>query len=233
MKLKFLAVATLVLANVCAHADTVALWDYSTSSTKATYTANQGSFNTVGNIKVAATFPDGVTDKALGTDTYAAQGTGNLTQGVQFNIDTTGYTDLVFSFAQRNSATASAWTELQYTVDGSTWLMAKDFFMDPSNSTKFVSGLTFDFTGITTVENNTAFGVRLLTMFAPGTSAYAATGTGSNYGTAGTIRYDNVLLSGTAIPDGPVDPVPEPHTYALMLGGLLALGVVARRRRAN
>jgi len=233
MKLHFLAVATLALANVCAHADTVALWDYSATptSTKQTQSANGASFNTVGSITTS--FAAGVSNQALNTAGYAAQGAGSLTQGVQYNIDTTGYTDLVLTFAQRNSATASAWTELQYTVDGSTWTKATDFFMSTAQSTTFVTGLTYDFTGITAAENNSSFGVRLLTMFAPGTSAYAATGTGSTYGAAGTIRYDNVTLTGDAIPDVPVDPVPEPHTYALMLGGLLALGVVARRRRAN
>ncbi|NCT84199.1 MAG: PEP-CTERM sorting domain-containing protein [Comamonadaceae bacterium] len=169
------------------------------------------------------------TGSAFNTTSYAAQGTGDLTRGVQFMIDTSGYTDLVLSFSQRNSNTASAWTALQYTVDGSTWLNATTFLMPSAKSATFVDGLSFDFSGILDANNNESFGIRFLATFAPGTSAYLPT-SGTSYGTSGTIRYDNVLLSGTAIPE--TAPIPEPHSYALMLAGLGVVGLVARRRRA-
>jgi hypothetical protein len=232
MKYRLLALAAFAVTSFQAHADVVALWDYSKTptSTKQTQSANGASFATVGGITTS--FVAGVTNQALNTATYAAQGAGNLTRGVQFLIDTTGYTDLVLTFAQRNSATASAWTTLQYTTDGSSWLTATSFQMPAAQATLFVSGLTYDFTNVVGVNNNENFGIRLLASFAPGTNAYLATGTGSTYGTAGTIRYDNLLLSGNAIPD--VTPaVPEPQTYALMLAGIAAVGLIARRRRAR
>jgi PEP-CTERM motif len=216
----------LVFASFQAQADIVALWDYTVQSTKQTQSANGASFAALGG--VVTSFSTGVGPGfALNTSTYAAQGTGNLTRGVQYLIDTSGYTDLVLSFAQRNSATASAWTTLLYTLDGSSWTQATTFQMPAAASTTFVSGLTYDFSNISGANDNPDFGVQLLSSFAPGTNAYAATGAGSSYGTAGTIRYDNVLLSGTAI----ADPVPEPQTYALMLAGLGLMGFVARRRR--
>ena len=153
-----------------------------------------------------------------------------MTRGVQYMVDTTGYTDLVLSFAQRNSATASAWTTLQYTLDGSSWTTVASFQMPAASSTLFVQGLTYDFSSITGANNNETFGIQLLASFAPGTSGYLATGNGSTYGTAGTIRYDNVLFSGTAIPEGPVDPIPEPSTYAMLLAGVGVISLLARRR---
>ncbi|XHS79062.1 PEP-CTERM sorting domain-containing protein [Burkholderiaceae bacterium UC74_6] len=239
MKLKFLPLIALAVANVCAHADTVTRWAYddTPTTTKFTESANGGRFSTVGSITTS--FATGVASapyaatQALNTAGYAAQGAGSLSQGVEFDIDTSGYTNLVLSFNQRNSSTASAWTELQYTVNGTDWLVATDLKMSVTDAS-FVS-VSYDFSSISDANNNASFGVRMLSMFAPGTSAYVASGTTGtttvNYSPNGTIRYDNVLLAGTAITD--TSPVPEPHTYTLMLGGLMAFGLVARRRRAN
>lgn len=237
MKLRLLSLAALAAASVSAQADTIGLWDFNSFSCsspcstlpKATQTANGGTLSAVGAITFSSAGGFG-TGSALNTTTYAAQGTGSLTRGVQFTIDTTGYTDISLSFAQRNSATASAWTTLLYTLDGSAWQTATSFQMPASQSTTFVGGIGYDFSAITGANNNEHFGIQLLTSFAPGTSAYAATGATSSYGTAGTIRYDNVLFSGNAIPDTPL-PVPEPQTYALMLGGMAVVGLLARRRR--
>lgn len=236
MTLRILALASLTLASVAASADTVALWDFNTFSCssactvtpKATATANGGVLSTVGAITFTSAGGSGA-GSALNTTTYASQGTGNLTRGVQFMVDTSGYTDLVLSFAQRNSATASAWTTLRYTVDGSNWLDATSFQMPAASATTFVNGITYDFSAISSADNNASFGIQLLTSFAPSASTYLATGNGSTYGTGGTIRYDNVLFSGTAIPDAPL-PIPEPETYALMLAGLAAISLIARRR---
>lgn len=226
MQLRTLALAAFAAVTFHAQADTVALWDYSATptTTKQTQSANGASFAAIGG--VVTSFASGVTNQALNTSTYAAQGAGDMTRGVQFMVDTSGYTDLVLSFAQRNSATASAWTTLQYTLDGSTWTTATSFQMPAASSTLFVQGITFDFSSITGANDNENFGIQLLASFAPGTSAYLATGATSAYGTSGTIRYDNVMFSGTAI----ADPVPEPGTYAMLLAGLGFVGLLARRR---
>jgi hypothetical protein len=52
------------------------------------------------------------------------------------------------------------------------------------------------------------------------------------------LRFGNayIIAAGTstgAVPTGPVAPVPEPSTYALMLAGLAAVAFAARRRRAT
>ena len=226
MHLRLLALAALSATTLQAHADIVALWDYNTSSTKHTQSANGASFSTVGG--ATTTFAAGVgSGQALNTTTYAAQGTGNLSRGVQYMINTSGYTDLVLTFAQRNSNTASAWTTLRYTLDGSTWTTATSFQMPSASATTFVSGITYNFATIAGANDNSSFGIQLLASFAPSSNAYLPT-SGASYGTSGTIRYDNVLLSGTAIPEAL--PVPEPETCALMLAGLAVISLVARRR---
>lgn len=222
-----LTLLALAAASFSAHADVVALWDYNNGSTKHTQSANGAKFSTVGGVTTALVSGLGA-GQALNTTTYAGQGTGNLTRGVQYMIDTTGYTDLVLSFAQRNSSTASAWTTLLYTIDGgSAWTALTSF---QNNSTNFITGVGYDFSALDGVNNNELFGIRLLASFAPNTNAYQATS--GSYGTGGTIRYDNVMLSGTAIPEVEPEPLPEPASWALSLAGLGAIGLVARRRRA-
>ncbi|MFT7775743.1 PEP-CTERM sorting domain-containing protein [Roseateles sp.] len=239
MQIRTLALAAFAAASFHAQADTVALWDFNTFSCSSACTdlpkgatANGGKMSMVGGATFTSAGGSG-TGSAFNTTTYAAQGAGDLTRGVQFMVDTSGYTDLVLSFSQRNSDTASAWTALQYTVDGSTWLNATTFLMPSNKSTSFVDGLRFDFSSILEANNNESFGVRFLATFAPGTSEYIGTkdSLASAYRTSGTIRYDNVMFSGTAIPD--TAPIPEPQTYALMLAGLAAVGLLARRRRAG
>lgn len=238
MNIRLLAFAALAVASVQAHADTVALWDFNTyacssactTPPKATQTANGGALSALAGTTFTSAGGSG-TGSAFNTSTYAAQGAGSLTRGIQFMIDTTGYTDLVLTFDQRNSNTASAWTTLQYTVDGSNWLSATSFLMPTNKATTFVTGLTFDFSNIAETNDNASFGIRLLASFAPGTSTYQLTAGTSPYNVSGTIRYDNVLLSGDALPDLP-PAVPEPQTSALMLGGLAAVGLLARRRRS-
>jgi hypothetical protein len=239
MKLKSFLLAAGLLLTGLAQADTVALWSYSADrngvySTKPTYTDNgNASFEALG---VSTTFvsQSGSSDptagsQALNTAGYAAQGTGDRTTGVRFSIDTTGFQDIVLTFDQRNSATASSWTALQYTLDGENWIEATTFRM--LRDSVFVKGLGFDFSNIAGVDNNANFAVQLVSMFAPGTQAYSATGATSNYGTAGTIRYDMVQFVGSLIPEVDVPEVPEPASIALTLVALGAMGVSIRRRK--
>ena len=239
MKFPAFLLAAGLLISGAAQADTVALWTYSPDrngviSTKPTYTDHgDAGFNTVGNVSTTFVSQSGSSDTtpssmALNTAGYAAQGTGDRTSGVQFSVDTTGFENLFFSFDQRNSATASAWTVLLYTLDGENWLEATTFKM--LRDSTFVKGLGYDFSQVSGVADNANFAIQLLSMFAPGTSSYAATGSG-NYGTAGTIRYDVVSFTGTLIPEVEIPEVPEPASLALTLGALGVMAATMRRRK--
>lgn len=234
----FLAAAALIASSAQATPVAIAQWDYNTDSTKQTFSMNGASFKTVGG--VTTSFVSGSSDRgssdpgspnrALNTTGYGsgatAGTTGNMTRGVQFMIDTSGYTDVIFSFDQRNSNTGSAWTALLYTLDdGDSWTKATQFQISGTN---FLNNRSFSFADIEGADNNPLFGIQLVAMFAPGTSSYV--GAGGAFGTAGTVRYDMVTLSGTEIIEAVI---PEPSSVALLMAGLGGIGVVSRRRRPS
>ncbi|UXH77368.1 PEPxxWA-CTERM sorting domain-containing protein [Roseateles amylovorans] len=230
MNFKPLLLAAAAFIALSANATVVAQWDYNKGSTKHSVSQNGASFSTLGGVTTTFVSQSGSSDpnagQAMNTTTYGGATTGNMTRGVQYGIDTSGYEHLVLSFDQRNSSTASAWTALLYTVDGENWSQATTFHMTTDGS--FVKGLSYDFSSVTGAANNESFAIRLVSMFAPGLSSYL--GTSGNYASGGTIRYDMVTLSGTEIV---ASAVPEPASIALMLAGLGLVGVAARRRRQD
>lgn len=170
--------------------------------------------------------PDADNFGAVNTASYAGQGTGDKTRGLQFMVNTTGFQDLSFSFDQRISATASAYTALLYTLDSETWNHAQTYQITKDSS--WFNSFKFDFSRVAGVADNELFGIQLVSSFAPGTQQYK-TASASNYSTSGTMRYDMVSFSGNLIPEP--SPVPEPAGLALLLGAGAA-ALAARRRRA-
>lgn len=164
---------------------------------------------------------------AWSTTTYPEQGLASGTAGVQFNVSTLGYNTIAISWENRNSNTAANRTRLQYTINGTDWL---NFEASDANATNINDGnpagfdngryitdaadwyfRTADFSGITSVEQNPLFAVRLVTEFADGTN-YAATTTGSSYASNSTIRFENVTFTGIAgTPDPTITSVLMPQ----------------------
>ncbi len=148
------------------------------------------------------------TDPATGDDsgwnitTFAAQGTGNKTRGVQFLVSTVGYENIQVRWDQRHSNTAPRHVQFQYTTNGSTWVDFGALFVGSSGDFWF-NNRTVNLSSITAANNNPNFGFRIVAAFdpVPGTS-YTASNTGSTYGTGGTWRFDMVTVLGT-LPNNP------------------------------
>ena len=170
------------------------------------------------------TAPTGSNDSGGQTTTYAAQGAGNKSRGVQSLLDTTGFGSVIVSWDQRLSNTASRYTQFQYTTDGTTFVDATAGLFTGAAGDTWYNNRSVDLTRAAGAANNANFGFRIIAAFAPATSSYAAATTGSSYATTGTHRFDRVTVNVTA--------VPEPESYALMPAGRGATGLLVARRRA-
>ena len=205
---------------------TVALWNYNTiTGAPASPAADigTGSSQVIGSMVVAtaATGMDPVINNGCGTQNglnpgawafTATPGLTNESSGVQYNASTVGIQNILFTWDQRWSNTASNTVRLQYTLDGTTWT---NFTMTTANTT-FCNGsidngrfqnngvgdqyrrIKADFSAIIGANNNANFGVRILAAYYQSTTEFRQTATPTSIATAGTWRFDNVSIQGGA-----------------------------------
>ena len=136
------------------------------------------------------------------TTSYPGAATNNRTAGVQFSVDTSGYTNVWLSWAQRHSDTASRYCRLLYTVDGYTWLEGRVIEMTTGG---VWSNVVADLGAVAGAANNPAFGFQIVTEFestatGAGANRYLPTAAGSSYSSSGTIRFDLVTVNGIRLP---------------------------------
>jgi hypothetical protein len=206
--------------------NTIAVWNYNTiTGTPATPIADigTGSSQAVGSLVVAtaATGMDPIINNGCGAQNGTAPGawsftanpgTTNESSGVQYNASTVGYQNILFTWDQRWSNTATNTVRVQYTLDGTTWT---NFTMTSANTT-FCNGtidngrfqnngfgdqyrrISVNFTAITGANNNANFGVRILAANYQSTTEFRQTSNPTLIATAGTWRFDNVSFQGLA-----------------------------------
>jgi hypothetical protein len=238
MPKKLLVSMTLVAIASAANADTLVRFNFnsnpadaSTSTGSIAPSFGAGTASLVGGVTGAFASGVGSTDLTATDNTgwqttgYAVASTGDKTRGVQFLINTTGYNNVVFSYDLRHSNTSSQWEQVQYTLNGTSFIDIAQFSVAVGDA--WANGRTVDLSGIAGVANNANFGVRVLSTFAPSSTNYAASTVGSNYGAAGTWRFDNVAVTGSVV----VASVPEADGVAVALAGFAALCFVTRRQR--
>ena len=169
------------------------------------------------------TFVAGLTtatgDKAYNTSHYPAAGVGNMGAGLGFAVSTVGFQNVVISWDDKRSNTAANSEVLQYSLDGTNFTTFGGV-MRTTNATTF-NHHDVDLSSILGANGDANFAFRVVTAF---DTATAYVGTVSTYGTAGTIRFDNVTVKA-------VTAVPEPESYAMLLAGLGLVGALVRRRK--
>lgn len=223
--------AAAVSSAVCA--DVVTQWNFNGQTFTTTPSVGAGSVSSQNGVSFAdgsgsanggSSDPAGSasTNRGLQTTGYSAQGTNSGLSGVRFDVSTVGYDSVIVSWDQRHSNTSSRYVQLQYSTDGTNFSAAgltnDGIFLGTAGDTWF-NGRTVDLSSIAGVANNASFAFRIVAIFAPTTSAYAASNGASSYAGSGTWRFDMVTVSGSTIP-GP---------GALALFGCATL--LTRRRR--
>jgi len=171
-------------------------------STTATYAA--------GSTNDPATSTD---DSGWNTSHFVGQGTGNKTAGVQFNVSTLGYSNVVIRLDLRVSSTASKYYRLQYSTDGANFAdySAPIIANVVSSTGSYYEAQTNSLAAIAGVKNNFNFAFRIVSEFentatGGGTANYVTTFGTNSYSTSGTVRFDLVTVSGTPIPGANTPP---------------------------
>jgi hypothetical protein len=165
---------------------------------------------------VAAELVNGVagsSDRATINKAVSVKGATGQFTGLQFAVSTVGKKEVKVFWDIAASGSASKFTRFQYTLDVTVtepvWVdynpALQDspgvapagglYVLDVANSTLLQRSA--DLSSISGIENNAKFGFRVITAYAPGTSAIARTdGTSAAYSTAGTVKYDMVTVTG-------------------------------------
>ena len=195
-------------------------WNFNNSDLSAS--TGSGTVEAVGG--VAAGFVNGVggsSDRATFNKAVSVKGaTGEFT-GLQFAVSTAGKKEVKVFWDIAASGSASKYTRFQYTLDVTAtppvWLDYSAALQDSPGVTPAAGGLyvldvadstllqrSADLSLVSGVENNAKFGFRVISAYAPGTSAIArADGTSAAYSTAGTVKYDMVTVTGTTFSQSP------------------------------
>ncbi len=228
------AILVTSLLGLTAHAQTIKQWNFNSSTldfTAATGSArpNVGSGNPAQTIAgVATQFGSVAGGTSSDPDTLdnsqwrlgSVSGSGgfpnadeaNKTAGAIFRVNTSGYGSIFMMWDQENSATASKYWRVQYTINGTDWLDHSTVVTavdsgDMTSTPPWQIGLSADFSAIPGVNDNPDFAVRLVSEFestatGSGTNAYVANRSTSSYSVNGTLWLDMVTFTGTDLNPG-------------------------------
>jgi hypothetical protein len=156
------------------------------------------------------------------TRSYPAQGTGNKTRGVRFNVSTLGYDRIIVTWVQRHSGTANRYVRFQYSTNGA------DFIDGPGFSTDVIDTYhtrSVNLSSVASVNDNPNFAFRIMSEFESSAinnenSNYVATAAGQTYGTGGTWRFDMMTVSGEIFSGDQFPTISSIANQTMRTGGL-------------
>ena len=212
----FLAVAFVVAQFTLAQTTTIAQWNFNGTASDAVpggasapiASVGSGIASLVGGVTASfasGTASGGSSDPVVTTPenygwnitTWAAQDTENKQRGVQFQVSTTNYEGITFSFDQRLSNTAANTWTVQYSLNGTSWIDAQTLTFEPAATGTgdiWYNIRTVDMTAISAINNQPNVYFRIVAAFDPTTNNYRAARSTSSYGTSSTSRFDMVTF---------------------------------------
>src|SRR5437763_805719 len=221
----------LSITAASAYAEIIAQWTFNSSppdsdKSTGTITPTLGIGSAALLNGITATFSDGsANDPAPSTDDsgwqmthYPPQGTSNKTAGVQFNVSTVGYSNIVVRWDHRVTSTASKYFRLQFSSDGGntfTDYPSPVIAQTASSTASYYEAQTNSLAAFPAVNDNPNFAFRIVSEWestALGTTndGYAVLSATSGYSTAGNVRFDFVTITGMPLPGANTAPVIYP-----------------------
>jgi hypothetical protein len=194
----------------------------------------------------------GTAHPSFAEDTWRIRGasTGNgwnlsapeYTQGVEFDVSTLGFQNISVSFDWYSTTQGVRDLQEQYNLNignTSTWINIGAPLVATSND--YYGGVaagptnTINFFSITGVNNDSSFGVRLVSAYDPafGNNTYSSAASNNTTQTvynnsSGNWRFGNITITGTSASIA----VPEPATTGILTGAMaLLVGAIAAKRR--
>ena len=202
---------------VCAHGDTIAVWNFNDAVSDPTGVTDEfrvdwgiGTMYTSFALANVGNYAGSVINSQNGDPAGRAlslSGSANNGGSLTWMVGTTGFESIMISFAIQRTGTGFADNQFLFTADfGASWI---------TFTPHFTPGLTFasqmfDLSGIESLNNNPGAGFRIV--FGGATSS------------SGNNRIDNLAVSGTA--------VPEPSTLTLTAAGFVLSFLVRPQKQA-
>jgi len=226
MKKIALALALLAAGFAPAFAQIITSWTFETSlpATAGPFAAEVGTGSALGLHAGASTYSSPVGN---GSTHSFSSNTWAIGDYYQFQTATTGFSGIAVSWDQTSSNTGPAGFKLAYSTDGTNFTDFASYNVIANSATPIGAGawtgatvnsayrFNYDLSAISALNSQAAVYFRLVD-----TNTMPA-GAGSTFGAGGTNRVDNFTISA----------IPEPSTYALLLGFAGFAGALLRRRR--